>query len=83
MFIKANISVVFGRELDDRKREILGRESCEYLIMNMLDFLKLNKVVNPGSYHEFIEIIGSSPFFAFICFGVSCAVFMRQEIRPL
>jgi len=59
-FIKANISVVFGRELDDRRREILGRESCEYLIMNMLDFLKLNKVVNPGNYHEFIEIIGSS-----------------------
>jgi KDO2-lipid IV(A) lauroyltransferase len=59
-FIKANISVVFGRELDDRKREILGREGCEYLAMNILDFLKLDKIVNPKNYHRFIEISGLS-----------------------
>jgi len=59
-FIRANISVVFGRELDNKEREILGRESCEYLAMNILDFLKLNKIVNPKNYHRFIEIRGLS-----------------------
>ncbi len=59
-FISANISVVFGRELDDKEREILGRESCEYLAMNILDFLKLDKIVNPKNYHRFIEIRGLS-----------------------
>ncbi len=59
-FIRANISVVFGRELDNKEREILGRESCEYLAMNILDFLKLDKIVNPKNYHRFIEIRGLS-----------------------
>jgi len=58
--IKANISVVFGRGLDNKKRDTLGRESCEYLAMNILDFLKLHKIVNPDNYHKFIEIRGLS-----------------------
>jgi len=58
--IKANISIVFGRELDNKEREILGRESCEYLAMNILDLLKLNKIANPHNYNKFIEIRGLS-----------------------
>ena len=58
--IKANISVVFGRELDNKKGQILGRESCEYLVMSILDFLKLNQIVSPENYHKFIEIRGLS-----------------------
>ncbi len=58
--IKANISVVFGKELDKKKRQILGRESCEYLVMSILDFLKLNQIVSPENYHKFIEIRGLS-----------------------
>lgn len=58
--IKANISVVFGRELDTKKGQILGRESCEYLVMSILDFLKLNQIVSPENYHKFIEIRGLS-----------------------
>jgi len=58
--IKANISIVFGRELDNKEREILGRESCEYLAMNILDLLKLNKIANPDNYNKFIEIRGLS-----------------------
>ena len=58
--IKANISVVFGRELDKKKGQILGRESCEYLVMSILDFLKLNQIVSPENYHKFIEIRGLS-----------------------
>jgi len=58
--IKANISVVFGRELDNRKRKALGRESCEDLFMTILDFLKLHNRANPENYREFIEIRGLS-----------------------
>ena len=58
--IKANISVVFGKELDNRKRKILGRESCEYLFMTILDFLKLHNIANPENYRKFIEIRGLS-----------------------
>jgi len=59
-FIRANICVVFGRELDNKKRDILGRESCALLAANTLDFLKLNRVVNPHNYRKFIEISGLS-----------------------
>jgi len=59
-FANANISVVFGRELDNKKREILGRESCEHLAMYIFDLLKLNKIITPENYHEYIEITGSS-----------------------
>jgi len=59
-FVNANISVVFGRKLDNKKREILGRESCEHLVMNIFDLLKLNKIVTPENYRKFIEITGSS-----------------------
>jgi KDO2-lipid IV(A) lauroyltransferase len=58
--IRVNISVVFGRGLDNKKRDTLGRESCEYLAMNILDFLKLHKIANPQNYHRFIEIKGLS-----------------------
>lgn len=58
--IKANISVVFGRELDKKKREVLARETCEYLVMTILDFLKLHQIVTPKNYHKFIEIKGLS-----------------------
>ncbi len=58
--IKANISIVFGRDLENKKSEVLGRESCEYLAMNILDLLKLNKIANPKNYHKFIEIRGLS-----------------------
>ncbi|MBC8459347.1 MAG: lysophospholipid acyltransferase family protein [Deltaproteobacteria bacterium] len=58
--IEANISVVFGGELDKKKEQILGRESCEYLVMSILDFLKLNQIVSPENYHKFIEIRGLS-----------------------
>jgi len=57
---KANISVVFGRELDDRSREALGRRSCEMLAMNILDLLKFDRIVNPENFHQFIEITGFS-----------------------
>jgi len=59
-FINANISVVFGRKLDNKKREILGRESCEHLAMYIFDLLKFNKIITPENYHKFIEITGSS-----------------------
>ena len=58
--IKANISVVFGRQLDNKKIEILGRESCESLAINILDLVKLNKIANPENYHKFVEIRGLS-----------------------
>jgi len=58
--IEANISVVFGGELDKKKRQILGREGCKYLVMSILDFLKLNQIVSPENYHKFIEIRGLS-----------------------
>jgi KDO2-lipid IV(A) lauroyltransferase len=58
--IKVNISVVFGRELNSKKRKTLARESCEYLAMHILDFLKLHKIANPQNYHRFIEIKGLS-----------------------
>ena len=60
MFAKANISVVFGKELDDRGREALGRRSCEMLAMNILDVLKFDRIVNPENFHQFIEITGFS-----------------------
>jgi KDO2-lipid IV(A) lauroyltransferase len=59
-FVNANISVVFGRKLDNKKREILGRESCEHLAMYIFDLLKLNKIITPENYHKYIEITGSS-----------------------
>jgi len=59
-FVNANISVVFGRKLDNKKREILGRESCEHLAMCIFDFLKLNRIINAQNYRKFIEITGSS-----------------------
>jgi len=59
-FINANISVVFGKQLDNKQREILGRESCEHLAMYIFDLLKLNKIITPENYHKFIEITGSS-----------------------
>jgi len=59
-FINANISVVFGRGLDDKRREILGRESCELLAMNILDFLRLDRIVNRQNFRKFIEIEGFS-----------------------
>jgi len=58
--IRANISVVFGRELDHRQRETLGKESCECLATNFLDVLRLDRIVNPENYHRFIEIKGFS-----------------------
>jgi len=59
-FINANISIVFGRKLDYKKREILGRESCEHLAMYIFDLLKLNKIITLENYHKYIEITGSS-----------------------
>jgi KDO2-lipid IV(A) lauroyltransferase len=59
-FANANISVVFGRKLDNKKREILGRESCEHLAMYIFDLLKLHKIITPENYHKYIEITGSS-----------------------
>jgi len=59
-FANANISVVFGRKLDNKKRGILGRESCEHLAMYIFDLLKLNKIITPENYHKYIEIAGSS-----------------------
>lgn len=59
-FINANISVVFGRKLDGKEREIFGRKSCEHLAMYILDLLKLNKIITPQNYHHYIEIVGSA-----------------------
>jgi len=58
--IRANISVVFGRELDHRQRETLGKESCGCLATNVLDLLRLDRIVNSENYHRFIEIKGFS-----------------------
>ena len=58
--INANISVVFGRKLNNKERRILGRESCEYLAMNALDLLKFNQIVTPENYYRYIEVKGSS-----------------------
>ena len=58
--INANISIVFGRKLNERGKDILGRESCEHLCMYILDLLKLNKTINSENYHEYLEITGSS-----------------------
>ena len=58
--VNANISVVFGRKLDRKKSEILGRESCEHLAMYIFDLLKLNKIITSENYHRYIEITGSS-----------------------
>ena len=59
-FVTANISVVYGRKLNNKKREILGRESCEHLAMYIFDLLKLNKIITSVNYHKYIEITGSS-----------------------
>jgi len=56
--IKANISLVFGNEMDNRKMEILGRKSCEYLAMNIVDLLKFNKIITPDNYSKFLDIRG-------------------------
>jgi KDO2-lipid IV(A) lauroyltransferase len=59
-FVRANIAVVFGGELDDKARDALGRRSCETLAMNILDLLKFDRVVNPQNFLRFIEIVGLS-----------------------
>jgi KDO2-lipid IV(A) lauroyltransferase len=59
-FVRANIAVVFGGELDDKARDALGRRSCETLAMNILDLLKLDRIVNPENFLQFIEIKGLS-----------------------
>ena len=59
-FVRANIAVVFGGELDDRARDALGRRSCETLVMNILDLLKFDRIVNPENFLQFIEIKGLS-----------------------
>jgi KDO2-lipid IV(A) lauroyltransferase len=59
-FVRANIAVVFGGELDDKARDALGRRSCETLAMNILDLLKFDRVVNPENFLQFIEIVGLS-----------------------
>jgi KDO2-lipid IV(A) lauroyltransferase len=59
-FARANISIVFGKELDDRGRDALGRRSCEMLAMNILDLLKFDRIVNPENFRQFIEITGFS-----------------------
>lgn len=58
--IRANISVVYGRRLDHRASEYLGRQSCQNLAMGILDFLKLNAIANSENYHKYIEIKGFS-----------------------
>jgi KDO2-lipid IV(A) lauroyltransferase len=58
--IRANISIVFGTQLDRRETERLGKESCECLARNILDLLRLNRIVNSENYHRFIEIKGFS-----------------------
>ncbi len=58
--IRANISVVYGRGLDHRASESLGRKSCECLVMSVLDLLKLQRIANPDNYDQFIEIRGFS-----------------------
>ena len=58
--VRANISVVFGGELDEKARDALGRRSCETLAMNILDLLKFDTVVNPENFQQFIEIKGLS-----------------------
>lgn len=58
--IRANICVAFGKEMNDRQEGILARESCEYLVMNILDLLKLHGMVTPENYSEYIEIKGFS-----------------------
>ncbi len=57
---KANVSVVFGEELNEKQRENLAKKGCECFAMNIMDFLKLDKIVTPQNYHEFIEITGQS-----------------------
>jgi KDO2-lipid IV(A) lauroyltransferase len=59
-FVRANIAVVFGGELDDKAKDALGRRSCETLAMNILDLLKFDRVVNPENFLQFIEIKGLS-----------------------
>jgi KDO2-lipid IV(A) lauroyltransferase len=59
-FVRANIAVVFGGELDDKARDALGRRSCETLAMNILDLLKFDRIVNPENFVQFIEIKGLS-----------------------
>jgi KDO2-lipid IV(A) lauroyltransferase len=56
--IKANLSLVFGEELNNKQRENLAKRSCEYFAMNMMDAVKLNKIVTSQNYHKYIEITG-------------------------
>jgi KDO2-lipid IV(A) lauroyltransferase len=58
--INANICVVFGRALDEEGRKLLGKESCEYLAIHMLELLKLHTVANRENCRRFIEITGLS-----------------------
>jgi KDO2-lipid IV(A) lauroyltransferase len=59
-FVRTNIAVVFGGELDDKAKDALGRRSCETLAMNILDLLKFDRIVNPQNFLQFIEIKGLS-----------------------
>lgn len=56
--IKANISLVYGKALSNREIQTLGRESCEYLAMNIVDLLKLDKIVTAENYRNFLDIRG-------------------------
>jgi Kdo2-lipid IVA lauroyltransferase/acyltransferase len=56
--ITANISLVYGKALSDSEIQTLGRESCEYLAMNIIDLLKLNKIVTAENYRKFLDIRG-------------------------
>jgi Kdo2-lipid IVA lauroyltransferase/acyltransferase len=56
--INANICVVFGRALDERGRKALGKESCEYFVIHILELLKLHTVANFENYRTFIEVTG-------------------------
>ena len=59
-YVRANTCVVFGKELDHKGRDALGRRSCETLAMNILDLLKFDRIVNPENFLQFIEITGLS-----------------------
>jgi KDO2-lipid IV(A) lauroyltransferase len=58
--INANLAVVFGRNLENKKRDILGRESCEYFAIHVLDLLRFNQTVTPENRHKYMEIKGAS-----------------------
>ncbi len=59
-FINANILAVFGKKLQGKQKESVGREGCEHLAMYIFDLLKLDKIITAENYSRFIEIAGSS-----------------------